>query len=1406
MSLNDDRKCAPELSEYYKCLGSGNRDVSQCKEQESALRQCSSVDKENNYCLDEILALLNCTRHPNRNGCAKEFVVFRECNRPGGPEIVVKVVGFVRYSHSSDESFKLLKNIGKDQELDDTELTGIKEVSVYYWDGDISHEKPLLLEVVKRDRSHEPAYYYKYGENEDEGKPDTKVWKHKPHVGGISLQSRLDERNLGVNNRIPLDLEEPDKYLGSTSNLAKDITVQLVHSGTELYGTDYRVTEYKITGSDGNTRFSRVEYKKAKANGIEIPNDLITNIRLYSSPSGAGATPVMIEFVGLHGGPSTFFDTKDGTNWGKVGNSDGFYDKNRGKNKHISDLTEALTNKLDEVICFYRNAVTMDLSINRYRESSSHGYRYCCDQHKNDKKVSVKEEKEVSCKEPGHTSSSLKAYKHSITSSGLNLTAIKFYPGGEKKNRRRITSSRLILPADGPVDIYAIYCGGKPALIHVEFKDRRSVVKGWYRRSKNGDDAKWKKISGKLPGVTPDNITECRNWNKLVDVLKKLKCGVSSCPKPAKRQEQVVSLRSEEPYGGLDQAGAEEEEDGSGDEESSDDSDSAHVNSAPGRGGPKGQAGHNGGGGKGSGTGKVAEGTKGEKEESKLVLATDSEAVVGEATQGGSQRSVGFSLPWIPFLSTVGRVGEILLTEATGALAQTLATQTSPQPLPATEPQARSGAEGKTAHTQGPPTASPDPQPKLGAVVLEDDTTTDHSDSTSHQTQKNGDPSPKDAPLQHDSPGRATNTCGITTEGAYVISCKPDNMVALLSLGQDGLLGPNGEHPAGPNGTALSSEAKTNLKGTNLEPHSTESPQTGGQPDSSSPTATTQADSQTNRNVGGQGPGNEASDSNDSNSEAGAGRDPGEKGGNRSHVDPKQHSTVSSGQGNTHTQDGGQSEGARVQGPATSLPAGGTTEDAASPTSTTPQTAAFVDGVSAATVGLGSWLTFGASSGTVAGAGGLTGFGWWMFKRSKGDPWNESKIEAIKYKEGSNLTGFGGQLNTHSSVSVYYWSQDIDHGKPLLIQLGDSKDKYYKYSGSGDNWTNDPGASNNLRDSLDKQNCDRNKAHVVDLLYRSSTNYPCPVIGCSTQIAVAPANYGNDYYRSAHYISLSSISVSGFKDKDNWHTGLPSVKNLQKVLVYRKQSGDNPLLICYQEVTGTKWFRRNIKSGNTWGEVCQDDRPTNPDTDKDNIKKLLQRNDYYPQITINLSMPANEPYRDKTTNINITVRTSPIGDGYWTNVHSLRGGLFTLKSVVHNNLPLADIKSSENLESITVYYNGTDLKVERLLLVEITSHNGDIHRYFYGSPNASSSLPLALTDTLKIGGSSLTTAGLGGLLDNMYTVDPKHLSKYNLDSEVICSIYPPRRSKTLIGGMLDKMKQVCGFKNFQEEFVPKVKS
>ncbi|EDO06541.1 hypothetical protein BBOV_II005910 [Babesia bovis T2Bo] len=88
--MADDRACVPQLSEFYSCLGTSGRDLSQCNRELSALRQCSEGDKKENYCVNEITRLLRCTKTPDSTGCAKEFIAFRECNRPGGPEIAIK--------------------------------------------------------------------------------------------------------------------------------------------------------------------------------------------------------------------------------------------------------------------------------------------------------------------------------------------------------------------------------------------------------------------------------------------------------------------------------------------------------------------------------------------------------------------------------------------------------------------------------------------------------------------------------------------------------------------------------------------------------------------------------------------------------------------------------------------------------------------------------------------------------------------------------------------------------------------------------------------------------------------------------------------------------------------------------------------------------------------------------------------------------------------------------------------------------------------------------------------------------------------------------------------------------------------------------------------------------------------
>ncbi|EKX73358.1 hypothetical protein BEWA_054140 [Theileria equi strain WA] len=93
------------------------------------------------------------------------------------------------------------------------------------------------------------------------------------------------------------------------------------------------------------------------------------------------------------------------------------------------------------------------------------------------------------------------------------------------------------------------------------------------------------------------------------------------------------------------------------------------------------------------------------------------------------------------------------------------------------------------------------------------------------------------------------------------------------------------------------------------------------------------------------------------------------------------------------------------------------------------------------------------------------------------DGQNISKIS----KGGQDQILSPGNLSQYSSVSVYYWGQDHHCSKPLLIQLG-SGNEYYKYVSSGNSWNKDGSiTSSTLREKLDKQNCSRNKAHIINL-------------------------------------------------------------------------------------------------------------------------------------------------------------------------------------------------------------------------------------------------------------------------------------------------------------------------------------
>ncbi|EKX72590.1 hypothetical protein BEWA_050580 [Theileria equi strain WA] len=358
-------------------------------------------------------------------------------------------VGFVALTHSLKQGgrFTLKRELDGGEQLgeDQDNIPDVEKVFVYYCDKgyESSNAKPLLIEV--KDGGNMSTYYLRYENGEVEGHANEKVWK-KHAGGGRSLQDLLNERNLVRNNRYALYLDNPKKTLGLDSSFAKKIKVQSVtDQKIPLPGTNYNVKGYKLNGQDngkGNTRFSMAIFDKKK-----------TDIKI---PDKATEVPIAVLFK-VDGNKSRLFysKNKNGTEWGEHGSGNTPYDN------YDSQLTETFIKQLDEFSCEHHKGVTIDLSFSRNGS-------YCCDKHADKKKgtggmVTV-QDIQVSCNEPGHTSSRIPYHKHSISGRDYKLAGIRYESGGTGKS---ITLDGQF-PIPGVDSVSAFYCGNNPVLIYVE--------------------------------------------------------------------------------------------------------------------------------------------------------------------------------------------------------------------------------------------------------------------------------------------------------------------------------------------------------------------------------------------------------------------------------------------------------------------------------------------------------------------------------------------------------------------------------------------------------------------------------------------------------------------------------------------------------------------------------------------------------------------------------------------------------------------------------------------------------------------------------------------------------------------------------------------------------------------------
>jgi hypothetical protein len=89
--------CGPEKAEWDVCLSKSGKMPDKCSAAETALEKCGSAAKIN-FCIPETRALMKCSLRPSNEQCASEFISMRECNRPGGPKLLV---GEKQYSKRS---------------------------------------------------------------------------------------------------------------------------------------------------------------------------------------------------------------------------------------------------------------------------------------------------------------------------------------------------------------------------------------------------------------------------------------------------------------------------------------------------------------------------------------------------------------------------------------------------------------------------------------------------------------------------------------------------------------------------------------------------------------------------------------------------------------------------------------------------------------------------------------------------------------------------------------------------------------------------------------------------------------------------------------------------------------------------------------------------------------------------------------------------------------------------------------------------------------------------------------------------------------------------------------------------------------------------------------------------------
>ncbi|AFZ80319.1 hypothetical protein BEWA_031720 [Theileria equi strain WA] len=310
----------------------------------------------------------------------------------------------------------------------------------------------------------------------------------------------------------------------------------------------------------------------------------------------------------------------------------------------------------------------------------------------------------------------------------------------------------------------------------------------------------------------------------------------------------------------------------------------------------------------------------------------------------------------------------------------------------------------------------------------------------------------------------------------------------------------------------------------------------------------------------------------------------------------------------------------------------------------------------------------------------------------------------------------------YSEVCVYYWTLDKTFNNPLLVKLG-NEDNYYKYAGSGNNWSKlDNITNDNLKQNLDRQNCSRNRAHQIDISKNTRGSYTCP--GCTSK-HIGVSTHGRDYSYYFHNISGGG-SICGFKDKDKDQIGITFTSIISNVYVYwYPQTSEGIPLLIYLPLSSSSWYQREYIDSDTWKPVI-DGKPTSPFSGGTAaILNLLEAK--LPIVTINVGQTnVNNggntntfTYKDTSgwSTETIQVTKQEINSEYTSFSQCvLNKKYFAVKNIKYNTTFLQGIPQNLVVKSVTAYCHGEgDFTLDDLLLVSLEKRGTDQKRYAYYS-------------------------------------------------------------------------------------------